>query len=66
VKELNSDGASDPVTGDIGQGLFEFLIHVVGHAFDRIIHTAGPAVKGDTASGAAHGKRASAPAANLF
>ena len=57
-------GGSDPVTTNIGQGVFKFLVDVVGHVFDGIIHTANPAVKVNTTSGAADGKCPSTLAAN--
>jgi len=61
---LQHPGGSDPVTANIGQGVFKFLVDVVGHAFDGIIHTANPAVKQNTASGAADSKWAATLAAN--
>lgn len=42
---VQHSGESDPVTANIGQGVFKFLVDVVGHAFDGIIHTANPAVE---------------------
>jgi hypothetical protein len=55
---------SNSVTTNIGQGVFKFLVDVVGHVFDGIIHTANPAVKVNTTSGAADGKRPPTLAAN--
>jgi hypothetical protein len=57
-------GESDSVTTNIGQGVFKFLVDVVGQVFDGIIHTANPAVKGNPTSGAADGKRTPTLAAN--
>jgi hypothetical protein len=63
-KAVQHHGTSDPVTGDIGQGIFERLVHVVGHASDGVIRTANPAVQEDAASGASDDERMSALAAD--
>jgi hypothetical protein len=55
---------SDPVTGDVGQGILKGIVHILDQSPDRVIRTADPAVQGDTASGALENEGVSAAAAN--
>jgi hypothetical protein len=55
---------SDPVTGDVGQGILKGIVHILDQPPDRVIRTADPAVQGDTASGALENEGLTTAAAN--